>query len=488
MTGKISTPNFPKRPMPAKTMPLDIGAIHFVGIGGIGMSGIAEILHNMGYEVQGSDANANANVERLQKMGIDVKIGQKAENVKNAAVVVKSTAVKNDNPEIKAARKNKIPVVKRSEMLAELTGLKATIAIAGTHGKTTTTSLVGRVLDEAGLDPTVINGGIINAYGTNARLGSGDWMVAEADESDGTFIKIPATAGIITNIDPEHLDYWGDYDSLKAAFKTFLKQMPFYGFAVLCADNKEVKKLAKQIKDRRIITYGIKKDADIRATNIKHDVGGSRFDAEINEQKRTLKGIKLSAPGQHNVLNALAAIAVGLELKIDDKVIISAFKNFEGVKRRFTKTGEVGGITIIDDYGHHPTEIAATLKAGKEVVNGGKGKIIAVVQPHRYSRLKNLFDEFLKCFKNADKVIVADVYEAGEKPIKGIDKEHLVKALKENGVDATALKSREDLAETVNEMANSGDLVICLGAGSITLWAQELPKELEELRDPRVAV
>lgn len=475
-----------KLSVPEKSMPLDIGMIHFVGIGGIGMSGIAEILHNLGYQVCGSDASESYNIDRLRKKGIKVFIGQKAENIKNVAVVVKSTAVPLDNPEIKAAMEKHIPVVRRSEMLAELTGLKATVAVAGSHGKTTTTSLVATMLASAGLDPTVINGGIINSYGTNAYLGKGDWMVAEADESDGTFIKIPATVGIITNIDPEHLDYWKNFKALKEGFRTFIENLPFYGFGVLCDDHKEVRKIAAGITNRRIITYGItSKNADITATNIRSSVDGSHFDVKISEnvlgKAKTIKNVFLPTPGRHNVLNSLAAIAVAVELKIKDSAIVSAFSNFSGVKRRFTKTGIVGGVTIIDDYGHHPKEIEATLNTARDVV-GKKNKVIAVVQPHRYTRLKNLFSDFCKCFHAADKVIVADVYSAGEKPIKGYDKASLVAGINKNKGDAVALSSPDKLAETIGNIARRGDIVVCLGAGSITYWANDLPKQLKKIK------
>lgn len=474
--------------MPAKSMPIDIGIIHLVGIGGIGMSGIAEILHNLGYHVTGSDVSENANVLRLKNLGIEVRIGHKASNIEKASVVVKSTAVALSNPEIVAAREKQIPVVKRSEMLAELTHLKATIAVAGSHGKTTTTSLVAKVLEAAKMDPTVINGGIINTYGTNAHLGSGEWLVAEADESDGTFIKIPATIGVVTNIDPEHLDHWGSYDALKNGFRTFLENLPFYGFAVLCHDDPNLKALAYSITDRRIITYGVdSKEADIRAINIKSKKGAFIFDVVVSgrvmgvEKNKIMKNITLPIPGIHNVKNALAAIGVAMELKIEDSIIISAFKNFGGVKRRFTKTGEVDGVTIIDDYGHHPTEIAATLKAARDVVGKNK-KVIAVLQPHRYSRLESLFVEFSKCFSDADRVIISEVYAAGEMPRDGVNRETLIDALKANGINAEPLSSPAELSKLVKKITKVGDIVVCLGAGSITAWANSLPEELKLLK------
>lgn len=487
-----------KRFKPSHSMPFDVGTIHLVGIGGIGMSGIAEILHNLGYQVSGSDVAENANVERLRAMNIPVMIGHAPENVEEASVVVKSSAVPLTNPEIVAAREASIPVLKRSEMLAEITRLKATIAVAGTHGKTTTTSLVAKMLDSAGLDPTVINGGIINAYGTNARVGDGEWLVAEADESDGTFIRIPSTVGIITNMDPEHLDHWGTYDALREAFATFIDRLPFYGFAVLCADHPDVKALADAVTDRRILRYGMKEASlDLRAVNLRTTVEGTVFDLELSErmceggEDCVIKDISLSLTGEHNVLNALAAIAVALELKVDRKAITSAFCNFAGVKRRFSKAGEINGVTIIDDYGHHPTEIKATLKAAREVIShskDNKGKVIAVVQPHRYSRLERLFVEFCGCFGDADKVIVSDVYAAGEQPIEGVDRDALVAALNNHGREAFALSSPEALPSMIHEHAETGDMVVCLGAGSITQWANNLPQALEKFYDQKVAV
>lgn len=467
-----------------KSIPLDIGKIHFVGIGGIGMSGIAEILNNIGYQVSGSDIAENANVERLRKLGINVVIGHSEENVDDVAVVVKSTAVPMTNPEVEAARRLHIPVVKRSEMLAELTKLKNTVAIAGTHGKTTTTSLVSMLFESANLDPTFINGGIINAYGTNARMGEGDWLITEADESDGTFIKIPATIGVVTNIEPEHLDFYGSFDEIRSAFHTFLNNLPFYGFAVLCNDDEEVRKLIKKTYDRKLITYGLEEGAEIRAINIRNEVDGSTFDVEISnrvsDKDRKIEGVFLPVPGRHNVQNALAAITIGIELNFADEILKNGFKNFSGVKRRFTKTGEVNGITIIDDYGHHPTEIEATLKTAKDITKD-KGKVIAVVQPHRYSRLKHLFEEFCNCFASADKVVVSDIYPAGEDPIEGVDKNSFVEALRKNNVEAVALESPGCLAELVNNIATEGDMVVCLGAGSITHWANKLPKELSQI-------
>ncbi|NDF11702.1 MAG: UDP-N-acetylmuramate--L-alanine ligase [Proteobacteria bacterium] len=473
-------------------MPLGVGVIHLIGIGGIGISGIAEILHNLGYKVKGSDMTENYNVQRLRKLGIEVHIGHKAENVNGAAVVVKSTAVPNSNPEIIAAREQRIPVVKRAEMLAELTRLKASVAIAGTHGKTTTTSLVAMMFEAGGTNPTVINGGIINTVGTNAYLGKGEWLVVEADESDGTFIKIPSTIGVVTNIDPEHLDYWNNFDALRAAFRTFIDNLPFYGLGVLCNDHPEVRTLAKQITDRRILTYAVKKDADIKAVNIRSTVAGSLFDVEISEhatggKARKLKGVKLPVPGRHNVQNSLAAIAIGLELGFDDKVITRAFEKFAGVKRRFTKTGVVDKITVIDDYGHHPVEIKATLATARDVQKSGKGRVIAVCQPHRYTRLNNLFDSFSKCFGDADAVVISEVYAAGETPIPGVTGKALSEVVKRTKKDTHYLEAPEKLAELINRIAKPNDLIVCLGAGTVTTWAHALPSELARIRKSKVS-
>jgi UDP-N-acetylmuramate--alanine ligase len=466
-----------------KRLPFDIGAIHFVGIGGIGMSGIAEVMHNLGYRVQGSDLADNANVQRLKGMGVPVFIGQKAENLGEAGVVVISSAVKRDNPEVVAARERHLPIVRRAEMLAELMRLKLCVAIAGTHGKTTTTSMVAALLEGGGFDPTVINGGIINAYGTNARLGDGDWMVVEADESDGTFVKLPATVAIITNIDPEHMEHYGTLDALRAAFLSFVHNLPFYGFAVACVDHPEVQALMGRVEDRRILTYGVSPQADARAIDISFSNGVSRFNVEIRDRHKgtqhRIDGIELPMPGRHNVLNALSAITVAKELGVSDDAIRGAFKAFGGVKRRFTRTGTWNSVAIIDDYGHHPVEIAAVLKAAREST---QGKVIAVVQPHRYSRLSALFEDFCTCFNEADTVIVADVYSAGEQPITGADRDGLVAGLQAHGHrDARAFEAPEKLAETIRGIAQPGDMVICLGAGNITQWANALPGQLAAL-------
>jgi UDP-N-acetylmuramate--alanine ligase len=467
-----------------KSLPLSIGTLHFVGIGGIGMSGIAEILHNLGYTVQGSDLSDNANVQRLRKLGMNVFIGHAEENVKDAQVVVISSAVKSDNPEVVRARHNLVPVVRRAEMLAELMRLKASIAIGGTHGKTTTTTIIATLLDTAGLDPTVINGGIINAYGTNARLGKGDWLVAEADESDGTFVKLPAAIAVVTNIDPEHLDHYGDFDTLRHAFDTFVQNIPFYGFAALCIDHPEVQAMIPRVSDRKLITYGFSPQADVRATNVEMGADGARFDVIITSRQkgesRTIQGLHFPMLGQHNVLNCLAAISVGSELGMDDATIRKGLSSFGGVKRRFTKTGDVDGITIIDDYAHHPVEISSVLKAAR---SAGRGKVHAVVQPHRYSRLRDLFEEFSTCFNDADTVIVADVYPAGEKPIEGIDRHHLVESLISHGHrKVISLDNQAALADVVNGIAAAGDYVVCCGAGSISAWAYELPDQLTKVK------
>jgi UDP-N-acetylmuramate--alanine ligase len=464
-------------------LPSELGPIHFIGIGGIGMSGIAEVLLNLGYKVQGSDASDNANVKRLREHGAGVFVGHDAAHLGEAAVVVVSTAIKRDNPELTAARLRRIPVVRRAEMLAELMRLKQCVAIAGTHGKTTTTSLVATLLDAAGLDPTVINGGIINAYGTNARRGAGDWMVVEADESDGTFLKLPADVAIITNIDPEHLDYFKTFDAIKDAFLAFVENIPFYGFAVMCLDHPVVQELVGRIEDRRVITYGENPQADVRLLDVDPTGGVTRFNVLVRDrqtgQATYIDNLALPMPGRHNALNATAAIAVAHELKAPIAVIRQAIASFGGVKRRFTRTGDWNGVAIFDDYGHHPVEIAAVLRAARDAT---KGQVIAVVQPHRYTRLQSLFDQFALCFNDADTVIVADVYPAGEAPIEGIDKAALSTAINAHGHrNAIALPSPGKLAGIVRGIAKPGDYVVLLGAGSITQWAYALPGELAAL-------
>jgi len=464
-------------------LPREIGPVHFVGIGGIGMSGIAEVLVNLGYTVQGSDASENANVARLREHGVKVSVGHKAENVDGAEVVVVSTAIKRDNPELMAARAKRIPVVRRAEMLAELMRLKSCVAISGTHGKTTTTSMVATLLDAGGLDPTVVNGGIINAYGTNARLGAGDWMVVEADESDGTFLKLPADIAIVTNVDPEHLDHFKTFDAVQDAFRNFVENVPFYGFAVMCIDHPIVQSLVGKIEDRRIITYGENPQADARLVGLTSGGGSSQFAVAIRSRKtgatHEIRDLVLPMPGRHNASNATAAIAVAHELGVSDDAIRKAIASFGGVKRRFTKTGEWNGVTIIDDYGHHPVEIAAVLKAARDSYDG---KVIAVVQPHRYTRLQSLFEEFCTCFNDADAVIVAEVYPAGETPIAGIDRDHFAEGLRAHGHrEVIPLPKAGDLAGIVKGLAKPGDLVVCLGAGNITQWAYALPGELKAL-------
>ncbi|OJW22294.1 MAG: UDP-N-acetylmuramate--L-alanine ligase [Rhodospirillales bacterium 69-11] len=467
-----------------RALPLSIGTIHFVGIGGIGMSGIAEVLHNLGYSVQGSDISESGNVLRLRQAGIPVTIGHDAANLGGAQVVVVSTAVKRDNPEVVAARTRLIPVVRRAEMLAELMRLKWSIAVGGTHGKTTTTSLVAAVLEAAKMDPTVINGGIINAYGTNTRLGDGEWMVVEADESDGSFLRLPAVIAVVTNMDPEHLDHWGTPEAMVAGYDQFVANVPFYGFAVLCIDHPGVQQMIPRLSDHRIITYGLSQQADVRAERIMPDKSGSTFEVVVTDRARgrtrRMGPFRLQMLGQHNVQNALAAIAVGVEMEIDNETLRSALLSFKGVKRRFTKTGEANGITVIDDYGHHPVEIAAVLKAARQA---GARDVIAVVQPHRFSRLQSLFDEFCTCMNDAGTVIVADVYAAGEQPIAGVDRDALVEGLRARGHRSVVpLPSPGRLAEMVHAIAKPGDFVVCLGAGSITQWAAALPNDLLTLQ------
>lgn len=460
----------------ATKLPTDVGPIHFVGIGGIGMSGIAEVLLNLGYKVQGSDLKASKITERLQSLGATIFIGQEGKNLAAAEVVVISSAIKSDNPELQEARLNGLPVVRRAEMLAELMRLKSNVAIAGTHGKTTTTTMVATLLDKSGIDPTVINGGIIHAYGSNARMGQGEWMVVEADESDGTFNRLPATVAVVTNIDPEHMEHWGDFDSLRQGFLDFVSNIPFYGLAVCCTDHSEVQALVGKISDRRVITYGFNAQADVRAVNLKYKGGVAHFDVELQAEERTIENCHLPMTGDHNVSNALAAIAVARHLGMKSSEIKEALANFKGVNRRFTKVGEVNGVTIIDDYGHHPVEIAAVLKAARQA---SEGRIIAVHQPHRYSRLSSLFDDFCSCFNEADVVAIADVFAAGEDPIAGASRDDLVTGLIRHGHrHARAIHSEEDLERLVREQSEAGDLVVCLGAGTISAWANALPERL----------
>ncbi len=467
-----------------------VGAFHFIGIGGIGMSGIAEVLNALGYIVQGSDVAENANVKRLRAKGVHVYIGHDADHIQTpqgdlAKNIVISSAIKQDNPELIAARQLKIPLVKRAEMLAELMRLKWGVAVGGTHGKTTTTSMVGTILEGCGFDPTVINGGIVNAYGTNTRLGQGDWMVAEADESDGTFTRLPATIAIVTNMDPEHLDHYGSYENMKLAFRQFIENVPFYGCAIVCTDHTDVQALRATIHDKRIISYGFNPQADIQAVNVRTQGHQSMFDVifDSNNAERTiLNDVVLPVLGAHNISNSLAALAVGYELGASLSQMRDSLAGFEGVKRRFTKTGEFNGITIIDDYGHHPVEIAAVLKAARQAVADTGGRIIAVKQPHRYSRLNDLFEGFCTCFNDADHVIIADVYAAGEQEIEGVNKESLAQGLRDHGHKSVyTINSDSELAPLVLSLAQPNDYVICLGAGNITQWANQLPQSLRDL-------
>jgi UDP-N-acetylmuramate--alanine ligase len=464
-------------------MPAKLGPVHFVGIGGIGMSGIAEVLHIQGYVVRGSDSSASANVVRLRKMGIEVEVGQKAENLRDAAVVVVSSAIKPDNPELVAARARSLPVVRRAEMLAEIMRFKNAIAIAGTHGKTTTTSMVAALLDAGSMDPTVINGGIINAYGTNARIGRGDWMVVEADESDGTFVKLPADIAVVTNVDPEHLDHYRTFDAVKAAFLNFVENVPFYGFAAMCLDHKEVQALVGAIEDRRVITYGENPQADVRLLGFGPSNGGSKFSVAIRDRLRKTEklvdNLVLPMPGLHNALNATAAITVADQLGVTADAIRAGLAKFAGVSRRFTQTGKIEGITIIDDYGHHPVEIANVLKAARASAHGD---VIAVVQPHRFTRLRDLFEEFAGAFNDADTVVIAPVYPAGEAPIEGVSHEALAQRLRAKGHrDPRTIAGPDEIAPLIAERAALGDYVVFLGAGSITQWANALPNELPPL-------
>jgi len=466
-----------------KALGTDIGTIHFVGIGGIGMSGIAEVMHQLGYRVQGTDLSDSSVVEKLRKEGIPVSIGHSADNLGDAAVVVCSSAIKDNNPEIQAAAERRIPRVRRAEMLAELMRMQKTVAVAGTHGKTTTTSMIAALLDSGGLDPTVINGGIINRYGSNARLGKSDWWVIEADESDGSFLRLDGTIAVVTNIDPEHLEYYGSFEAVKDAFVEFVENVPFYGLAVLCVDHPEVQNIIGRIRDRRIVTYGFSALADVRADNVAPVAGGSRFDSVIlgrEGDRRTIEGVHVPIPGRHNVQNALAAIAVALELGISDKDVLGAFERFDGVKRRFTRVGVTDGAIVIDDYAHHPTEIRAVLAAARE---GAEGRVIAVVQPHRYTRLHSLMDEFQSAFNDADVVFVAPVYPAGEEPIEGVDANALAEGLRAHGHRMVrSVSDLGDLSNALRDLAAQGDMIICMGAGDITKWASALPHGIKQAR------
>ena len=460
-------------------LPINIGAIHFVGIGGIGMSGIAEVLLNLNYKVQGSDIKKSPITERLEKLGINIFYEHHASNLKKAAVVVISTAVSESNPELIGARNKGIPIVKRSEMLAELMRLNSNIAIAGTHGKTTTTTLVATLLDGGELDPTVINGGIIHAYGSNARLGQGDWMVVEADESDGTFNRLPATLAVVTNIDPEHLDHWGDFEMLRKAFLDFVSNIPFYGVAFCCTDHPEVQALVGKVTDRRIITYGFNAQADVRAVNVTFMDGISYFDVLLQKENITLDRLSLPMPGNHNVSNSLAAIAIARHLDINEKSIKKSLSQFKGVNRRFTQVAELNGMKIIDDYGHHPVEISAVLRAARQTASG---KVFAIHQPHRYTRLKSLFHDFCSCFNEADFVVIMEVYSAGEAPLDGASRADLVNGLVRHGHrNVFSVDDEDELEALIREKARSGDIIVFLGAGTISVWANNLPFRLNDL-------
>ena len=462
----------------ATKLPGDVGPIHFVGIGGIGMSGIAEVLLNLGYTVQGSDLKASKITDRLKKSGAKIFEGQSAENLDGAEVVVISSAIKPGNPELDEARRVGLPVVRRAEMLAELMRLRSNIAVAGTHGKTTTTTMMAELMVAGGFDPTVVNGGIIHAYGSNARMGQGEWMVVEADESDGTFNRLPATIAIVTNIDPEHMEHWGDFDTLRQGFLDFVSNIPFYGVAVCCTDHSEVQALVGKVSDRRIVTYGFNAQADVRAVNLKYKAGVAHFDIALQAEGMIIEGCTLPMPGDHNVSNALSAVAVARHLGMKADEIRTALANFGGVNRRFTKVGEVNGVTIIDDYGHHPVEILAVLKAARQAT---EGRVIAVHQPHRYTRLSSLFDDFCACFNDADVVAIAEVYAAGEDPIPGASRDDLVAGLIRYGHrHARAIKDEDDLTRLVREQAKPGDMVVCLGAGTISAWANALPDRLKQ--------
>lgn len=475
-----------------RVAPQTVRQLHFVGIGGIGMSGIAEVLVNLGYAVTGSDVSENPNVQRLRSLGAKIHIGHAAENVVGAQVVVTSTAVKSDNPEVMEARRRRIPVIRRAEMLAELMHLKQSVAICGTHGKTTTTSMTAALFDAAELDPTVINGGIINSYGTNARLGSGDWIVVEADESDGSFLRLPATIAVVTNIDADHMDFYPDFETLRHAFVTFIERTPFYGLGVLCIDHPVVRSLLPEITDRRLMTYGCSEDANVRAVNIRESQDGVTFDVDITPSSalanqvegqvsalpRRIRDIFLPMVGKHNVQNSLAVISIAQELQISDYAVRQAFAGFKGVKRRFTRVGISHGVSVIDDYAHHPVEINTVLEAGRQA---SRGRIIAVMQPHRYSRLQHLFADFAACFSHADHVIIAPVYSAGENPLDGIHSDALADAVRAQGKVVSTVNDPEEIAPLVATLVNAGDMVICLGAGSITQWAAALPGQLDEI-------
>lgn len=475
--------------------------IHFVGIGGIGMSGIAEVLFNLGYKVSGSDVIESANIKRLRELGLMIHLGHDATNITHAQIVVVSTAVSKENPEVLAAKQQGIAVVQRAEMLAELMRLKFSVAISGTHGKTTTTSLMAALFDEAGLHPTIINGGILNAYHTNARLGSGDWVIAEADESDGSFTKLFPTFAVVTNIDEDHMDFYKDFDDIRKAFSTFLERIPFYGAAIMCVDHPEVEKMAKTLLDKRVITYGFSKDAHVRGVNIVQTPEGTSFDVDITPSShaslyrqeniavtllpRRIKNLFLPMVGMHNVQNVLSVVAMALELGFSDAVIKNALSHFKGVKRRFTQVGQCHGMTIIDDYAHHPVEIQTTLKAARQATTG---RVIAVLQPHRYSRLNAFFEDFVHSLDLADIAIIAPVFSAGESPLEGVNSTTLAQRMHALGHNVYEITEQSDLAPLLRHIGQPGDLILCMGAGSITYWAASLPQELETMttKDPSI--
>jgi UDP-N-acetylmuramate--alanine ligase len=468
-------------------MPKSLGTIHIVGIGGIGMSAIAEVLLAQGHKVQGSDQKDSVNCQRLRGKGMIVHTGHHADNLAGATFVVISTAVKPGNPEFDAARAQGLPIVRRAEILAEIMRGFATISITGTHGKTTTTSLIAHLLADGGKDPTVITGGIINDWGSNARLGKGPWMVVEADESDGTFARIPTQIGIVTNIDPEHLDYFGTVENMHREFAQFFQQIPFYGLVVACIDHPVtrdmVDKLGLRADGRPLLTYGEHADADLRLTKV--EVIGSMttlnvsLSSRVKGGTRTLAGLQLPVPGHHNALNALAAFAVACEVGLSDEQIREGLARFAGVKRRFQPTGAWNGATIFDDYGHHPVEIAAVLKAARAGAQGGR--VIAICEPHRYTRLRDLFDEFAACFVDADSVIIGPLYAAGEAAIPGVTHASLAMAIRDTGHgDATYVDTPRDLVPALKSRLKAGDTVLCFGAGTSTDWAHALPQWLAE--------
>lgn len=473
-----------------RAMNKEIGKLHFTGIGGIGMSGIAEILISLGYDVQGSDIADNANVQRLRDKGIHIAIGHKAENIEGASAVVVSSAIAQDNAELIAARQSGVPIVRRAEMLAELMRLKSAIAVGGTHGKTTTTAMIGRMLEIADFDPTVINGGIVNAYGTNTRLGHSDLMVVEADESDGTFTRLPASVAVVTNIDAEHMDHYENFDGVRRAYRSFISAIPFYGYALLCIDHPEVQALIPYITDRKIITYGFSPQADVHAYNLRHSADGVTFNVRFagwlceDEQQCVLDDLFMPMLGDHNVQNSLVALAVAQQMDVCGDVMRAALNEFTGVKRRFTKTGVVDGVTIVDDYAHHPVEINAVLKTARSVTDEFGGRIIAIMQPHRYSRLQGLFEEFCTCFNNVDTVIIAPVYSAGEEMIEGADHHALADGVRSHGHrHVLEVQTYDDLAPLLSELASEGDYVIFMGAGDITRWAYDMPETLKTLKE-----